>query len=156
MHTEPLNLKCSKNNNNQRARFTSQRENKLPTVISLPSTGRLFVLARCSTFLPRDTNFEAIILVDLLDETNPGCETETGIPPQTKHKRRSDKTKQETLSVLGLASPRPSCWRSSTAASPPSGGSRLKWVSGGPGSRPLAGLARISSLWTLHIRTHQG
>lgn len=61
-------------------------ENKLPEVIRLPSTRWLFVLASCSTFLPRDTNFEAIILVDLLDETNPGYGAETGISPQTKHK----------------------------------------------------------------------
>lgn len=68
-------------------------------MISLPSTWWLFVLASCSTFLPRDTNFEAIILVDLLDETNPGYGGRDRNPPadQTQAPIRQNKTRDPSF-----------------------------------------------------------
>lgn len=41
------------------------------------------------------------------------------------------------------------CWRL-TDFSLGSVGSRLKWLSGGPGSRPWSSLAKICCLWSLH------
>lgn len=42
-----------------------------------------------------------------------------------------------------------SCWSSFSIASFSSVGSKLKWASGGPGSRPFSGLAKICTLWSL-------